>query len=273
MVLKNLDKLANQIRQDIIQELEAAGSGHPGGSLSIVEILTALYFGGILNFDAQNTDDPERDRFILSKAHCCPALYSVFHRLGLIKETELLTLRKLGSRLQGHPDRLKLPFIETSGGSLGQGLSIACGMALSAKMDNSKYRTYVLMSDGEQEEGQTWEAVMTAAHYDLDNLTGIIDLNGLQIDGSTEHVKSLENMRSRYESFGWHVIEVDGHNIQSLINAFHEAEHVHSKPTLILARTIKGKGVSFMENVAEWHGTAPKAEEAERALEELRAKI
>ena len=272
MVLKNLDKLANQIRQDIIEELLSAGSGHPGGSLSIVEILVSLYFGGVLNFDSKKPHDKNRDRFVLSKAHCCPALYAVFYRLGLIKHSELMTLRKLGSPLQGHPDRFKLPLMETSGGSLGQGLSIACGMALAGKMDNSKYRTYVLMSDGEQEEGQTWEAVMTAAHYDLDNLVGIIDLNGLQIDGSTEHVKSLENMKNRYESFGWNVIEVDGHNIQSLINAFHQAEHVHSKPVLILARTVKGKGVSFMENAAEWHGIAPKAEEAERALAELREK-
>lgn len=272
MVLKNLDKLANQIRQDIIKQLAEAGSGHPGGSLSIVEILVSLYFGGILNFDSQNTDDPNRDRFILSKAHCCPALYAVFYRLGLIKHQELMTLRKLGSRLQGHPDRLKFSYVETSGGSLGQGLSIGCGMALSAKMDNAKWRTYVLMSDGEQEEGQIWEAVMTANHYDLDNLCAFIDINGLQIDGSTEHVKSLECLKEKYENFGWHTIEVDGHNIQNIIDSCNQARHVQNKPTIILAHTIKGKGVSFMENIASWHGTAPNKQEAERALAELRKK-
>jgi len=253
-----LEKKANKIREYIIEMLAEAGSGHPGGSLSIVEILVALYFGGILE---------KQDKFILSKAHCCPALYAVFAELGLIPKQELLTLRKLGSRLQGHPDRLKLPLVETSGGSLGQGLSIGIGMALAEKAR----RVFVLMSDGELEEGQIWEAVMTAVHYDLDNLIGIVDINGLQIDGWTEHVKSLENLKEKYQSFGWHVLEVDGHNIKNLINAFYEAEHVHNKPTVILAHTIKGKGVSFMENKCEWHGKAPTKEEARKALDELKS--
>ncbi|MAG45078.1 transketolase [bacterium] len=270
MILKNLDKIANKIRIDIIQEITSAGSGHPGGSLSIVEILCSLYFGGVLNFDSKNPHDPKRDRFIMSKAHCCPALYAVFYELGLIKRAELLTLRKFGSRLQGHPDRQKFDLIETSGGSLGQGLSIACGMALSAKLDGLKYKTFVLMSDGEQEEGQIWEAVMTAAHYNLDNLIGIVDINGLQIDGCTEHVKSLDLLKEKYECFDWHAIEVDGHNIQALIDAFHEAEHIHNKPIIILAHTVKGKGVSFMENECAWHGKAPNKQEAEKAIAELK---
>jgi len=252
-----MEKTANLIRQDIIKMLAQAGSGHPGGSLSIVEILTALYFGKVLE---------KQDKLILSKAHCCPALYAVFAELGLIPKEELLTLRKFGSRLQGHLDRLKLPLLETSGGSLGQGLSIGIGMALA---DKSR-RVYVLMSDGEQQEGSTLEAMMFASHYKLDNLTAIIDINGLQIDGPTVEVMAGDKLEERYEAFGWHIEDIDGHNIQQIINACQEIKNIHGQPSVILAHTTKGKGVSFMENKLEWHGKAPTKEEAESALKELK---
>lgn len=257
----NLKKKANLIRQDIIKMLAEAGSGHPGGSLSIVEILVALNFGGALGKD---------DKFILSKGHCCPALYSVFARKNLMPKEELKTLRKLGSRLQGHPDRLKLPFLETSSGSLGQGLSIGIGMALAARLNGEKWRTYILMSDGEQEEGQTMEAMMFAAQYKIDNLTGIIDVNGLQIDGWTVEVMGGERLKERYEAFGWHIEDIDGHNIQQIINACNEVKNIHGQPSVILAHTTKGKGVSFMENKVEWHGKAPDKKQAAEALKELR---
>ncbi|MFH1392537.1 MAG: transketolase [bacterium] len=252
-----MQKIANLIRQDIIRMLCQAGSGHPGGSLSIVEILVALYFGGVLE---------KQDKFILSKAHCCPALYAVFAELGLIPKEELLTLRKLGSRLQGHPDRLKLPILETSGGSLGQGLSIGIGMALA---DKSR-RVYVLMSDGEQQEGQTLEAMMFASQHKIDNLIGIIDINGLQIDGNTTEIMGACGLEERYRAFNWHIEDIDGHNIQSIINACEEIKNIHSQPSVILCHTIKGKGVSFMENKLEWHGKAPSQEEARKALHELK---
>lgn len=269
MTIKQLEKLANTIRQDIIFMLAEAGSGHPGGSLSIVEILVALYFGGVLKHDPKNRICLERDRFILSKAHCCPALYSVLARAGYFPLEELKTLRKLGSRLQGHTDRIKFPYAETSGGSLGQGLSIGIGMALAAKLDNACWRTYVLMSDGEQEEGQTMEAMMAAAQYKIDNLTAIIDVNGLQIDGWTIEVMGGEKLKERYLASGWHVLEANGHDIEELIHLFDEAKNIHRQPTVILARTTKGKGVSFMENKLEWHGKAPTKEEAQKALAEL----
>lgn len=255
-----MEKIANRIRQEIIKMLAEAGSGHPGGSLSIVEILVALYFGGILE---------KEDKFILSKGHCCPALYAVWAELGLIAKEELMTLRKLNSRLQGHPDRLKLPLLVTSSGSLGQGLSIGIGLALA---DKSR-RIYVLMSDGEQEEGQTMEAMMFASHYKIDNLTGIVDLNGLQIDGPTVEVMAGDKIESRYKAFGWHVEDIDGHNIQAIIDACREVKNIHNQPAVILAHTTKGKGVSFMENKLEWHGKAPTKEEAEKALEELKNQI
>lgn len=269
--IQELKKLANQIRQDIIGELVEAKSGHPGGSLSIVEILVALYFGGVLNYDPKDPKNPDRDRFVVSKAHACPATYAVLARAGYFPIEELMTLRKLGSKLQGHHDRLKLPCLETSGGSLGQGLSIGVGMALAAKLNNAKWRTYVLMSDGEQEEGQIWEAAMSADHYDLDNLCAIVDVNGLQIDGWTEHVKSLQRLAERYQAFGWRAREVDGHNIEELLAAFGEARSIHNRPYVIIAHTTKGKGVSFMENVCEWHGKAPNKEEGDKALKELKS--
>ena len=260
MLKNNLEKKSNIIRQHIIKMLASAGSGHPGGSLSIVEILTALYFGGVLE---------EKDKFILSKAHCCPALYAVFAELGKIPKQELLTLRKFGSRLQGHPDRLKLKgLIETSGGSLGQGLSIGIGMAIADKTR----RVYVLMSDGEQQEGQTLEAMMFAHQHKIDNLVGIVDVNGLQIDGNTTEVMGALCLKERYEGFGWRVEDINGHNIEEIINTCEEIKNIHQQPSVILARTTKGKGISFMENKVEWHGRAPNQEEAEKALEELRNK-
>ncbi len=270
MTEKELKKICNSVRQDIISMLFEAGSGHPGGSLSIVEILVALYFGGILNHNPKNAEWEERDRFFLSKAHACPALYSVLARAGYFPEKELKTLRKLGSRLQGHLDRLKLPYVESSAGALGQGLSLAIGAALAAKFDNKKWWTYVLMSDGEQEEGQTMEAMMFASQYKLDNLTAIIDVNGLQIDNWTVEEMGGSFLKERYEAFGWHVIDIDGHNLEQIIEACKSSKNIHKQPVVILARTTKGKGVSFMENKLEWHGKAPNKDEAEKALRELR---
>ena len=270
MTEKELKKLCNTIRQDVISMLVEAGSGHPGGSLSIVEILVSLYFGGVLKHDPKNSKWEERDRFFLSKAHACPALYSVLARAGYFPLEELKTLRKIGSRLQGHLDRVKLPYLESSAGALGEGLSLALGAALAAKFDNKKWRTYVLMSDGEQEEGQTMEAMMFAKQYKIDNLTGIIDVNGLQIDDWTIEEMGGAFLKERYEAFGWHVIDIDGHNLEQIIEACQTAKSIHKQPTVILARTTKGKGVSFMENKVEWHGKAPNKEQAEAALKELK---
>ena len=246
----------------------AAGSGHPGGALSSADIFSVLYFN-ILNHDPQNPEWVDRDVFILSKGHSCPALYSSLARSGYFPVEELMTLRKLGSRLQGHPDRLTLPGVEASTGSLGQGLSIAIGCALAMRLDKKNSRIYCLMGDGEQEEGQIWEAAMSATHYKLDNLCGIVDRNRLQIDGFTKDVMNSEPLEKKWESFGWNVITVDGHDIPALIRAFEDAKEVKGKPTVIIADTIKGKGVSFMENVAIWHGQAPNDEEMKRALNDL----
>lgn len=270
MTEKELKKIANNVRQDIIAMLAAAGSGHPGGSLSVVEILVALYFGGILKHNSKDPKWPERDRFFLSKAHACPALYSVLARAGYLPVKELTSLRKLGSRLQGHLDRMKLPCLESSAGALGEGLSLGLGAALAAKFDEKKWRTYVLMSDGEQEEGQTMEAMMFAQHHKVDNLTAIIDVNGLQIDDWTIEEMGGAFLKERYQSFGWHVLDIDGHNLEQIIEACQTAEGVHRQPTVILARTIKGKGISFMENKVGWHGKAPDNKQAEAALKELK---
>jgi len=265
--IKALKKTAIDIRRNILRMLTEAGSGHTGGSLSIVEILLALY-GYKLRHDPKNPDWPERDRFILSKGHACPALYAVLAEEGYFPKEELLTLRKFGSRLQGHPHR-GLPGLEVSSGSLGQGLSIANGMAIGAKLNNLSSRIYCLMGDGETNEGQVWEAAATSAHYKLDNLCGIIDLNGLQIDGFCCDVKDMSPMDDKWKAFGWHVIAVDGHNFTELIGALDKAETIKGKPTMLLCRTTKGKGVSFVENKVEWHGIAPKKEELEKALKEL----
>jgi transketolase len=268
--VQDMKKIANDVRKDIIRMTCAAGSGHPGGSLSSVEILVSLYFN-VMKHDPKNIKWDERDRFILSKGHVCPVLYATLARRGYFPVDELITLRKLGSRLQGHPHRLKLECLETSSGSLGQGLSIAAGMAIGLKMDHRNERVYCLMGDGELQEGQIWEAAMSGAHYKLDNLCGVVDVNKLQIDGWTKDVMCIDPLKAKWEAFGWHAIEVDGHNIEQLLSAFGEAEHTKGRPTVILANTVKGKGVSFMENKAEWHGKAPKKEEAEKALKELEA--
>jgi transketolase len=246
----------------------AAGSGHPGGSLSSVELLTALYFN-VLNHRPEEPNWPDRDRFILSKGHVCPVLYSVMARTGYFPVEELMTLRKFGSRLQGHPNVKALPGLESSSGSLGQGLSIANGLALAAKLNNKSYRVYCLMGDGELQEGQIWEAAMTAPHYGLDNVCAIVDYNNLQIDGKCDEVMGINPLAKKWESFNWHVIEIDGHDLAQVLKAYEEAANHKEQPSVIIAHTTKGKGVSFMENVAGWHGKAPNKEELEKALQEI----
>lgn len=250
----------------------AAGSGHPGGSLSSADILSALYFK-ILNHRPYQPDWEGRDRFVLSKGHAAPAYYAALAESGYFPVRELLTLRKLGSRLQGHPSRGKAPGVEMSTGSLGQGLSVANGMALAAKLDGEHYRVYCLCGDGEIESGQIWEAAMFGAHYKIDNITVFIDRNGLQIDGPTEFVMSIEPLAKKWASFGWHVIEIDGHDMRQIWNACEEAKTIKGKPTVIIAHTIKGKGVSFMENSVSFHGKAPNEEELRRGLRELGEEI
>lgn len=262
---------AIEIRKDILKMLTEAGSGHTGGSLSIVEILLSLYYYK-LRHNPKEPDWPQRDRFILSKGHACPALYAVLADRGYFPKEELRTLRKFGGRLQGHPQR-GLPGIEISSGSLGQGLSIANGMALGARLDNLPIRVYCLMGDGETNEGQIWEAAMTAAHYKLDNLCGIVDFNRLQIDGFCCDVKNMEPINKKWQSFGWNVIDVDGHDLKALMDALDKAQNVKRKPTVLICHTTKGKGVSFIENKIEWHGIAPKKEELERAIKELDGQI
>ena len=264
-----LKEIANLIRQDIIKMLLEAGSGHSAGPLGMADIFTALYFR-ILNHDPAKPDWKERDRLILSNGHICPVRYAVMAHAGYFPISELKTLRKLGSRLQGHPHRTALPGIETTSGPLGSGLSQSCGLALAGKMDKALWRVYCLMSDGEQDEGNTWEAVMLAAKYKLDNLTAVVDRNNIQIDGFTENIMPLDELKAKYEAFNWHVIEVDGHNIQAFIDSVDQAKSIHDKPTLIIAHTTPGKGVDFMENKFEWHGKPPNKEEAKKALDELR---
>jgi len=266
--ISELKEIARKIRVDVIKMTHAAGSGHPGGSLSAAEIFTVLYFN-IMNHRPEEPEWEDRDVFVLSKGHVCPGLYSAMARSGYFPVDELMTLRKLGSRLQGHPCMRALPGLEASTGSLGQGLSIAIGCALGIKLNKKNSRVYCLMGDGEQEEGQIWEAAMSATHYKVDNLIGIVDRNRLQIDGFTKDVMSSEPLEDKWKSFGWHVITVDGHDIPALIKAFEEAKTIKGKPTVIIADTIKGKGVSFMENVAIWHGQAPNDEEMKRALNDL----
>jgi len=265
--IKELKKKAIEIRKNILIMLEAAGSGHTGGSLSAVEILVTLY-SQIMN---HKPDDPhwiDRDRFILSKGHCCPVLYTVLADCGYFPKKEIMSLRKLGARLQGHPQR-GLPGIEVSSGSLGQGLSIANGMALASKLDKRDTNIYCLMGDGETNEGQIWEAAMTAAHYNLDNLCGIVDYNKYCIDGRLEDVMGIEPVKDKWASFGWYAIEINGHSFEELIDAFNEAKNVKQKPTVIIAHTIKGKGVSFVECNNKWHGTTPNKDELKDALKEL----
>ncbi len=266
--LEEIEAAAKRIRRHIVTMIAAAGSGHPGGSLSAVEILCALYFR-VLRHDPQNPHWPDRDRFILSKGHAVPLLYSVLAELGYLPVEELTTLRKLGSRLHGHSYVDSPPGVEMSAGSLGQGLSYSIGQALAARLDARNYRVYCLLGDGELNEGQNWEAAMAAAHYSLDNLVAIVDRNGLQNDGFVVDIMNTEPLRDKWESFGWHVLEVDGHDLTQVLDALERAADVKGKPTVIIARTIKGKGVSFMENNPDFHGKAPTAEETERALAEL----
>ncbi|WP_276798112.1 transketolase [Fusobacterium gonidiaformans] len=266
--LKSLESIAKNIRRSIVSMICEAKSGHPGGSLSIVDILTALYYDE-MNIDPTKPKMEGRDRFVLSKGHAAPALYAVLAEKGYFPKEELMTLRKFGSHLQGHPDMKKVPGVEISTGSLGQGLSVANGMALNAKIFKEDYRVYVMIGDGELQEGQIWEAAMTAAHYKLDNICAFVDSNNLQIDGNVDAVMGVEPLDKKWEAFGWNVLSIDGHNFEEIFAALEAAKACKGKPTLILAKTVKGKGVSFMENVCGFHGTAPTAEERDKALAEL----
>lgn len=263
-----LSTKANEIRKDIIKMITNANSGHPGGSLSVTDILTTLYFHE-MNVNPEDLKMKCRDRLVLSKGHAAPALYAVLAEKGYFDKEILGTLRQYGSILQGHPDMKKVPGVEISTGSLGQGLSVANGMALNGKIFKEDYRVYVVMGDGEQQEGQIWEAAMTAAHYKLDNICAFVDANNLQIDGNVDKVMGVEPLTDKWKAFGWHVIEIDGHNFEEIISSLEEAKKIKNKPTAIIARTIKGKGVCFMENVCGFHGKAPTKEQAVDALEEL----
>lgn len=263
--IRALEDKARRIRMHVLRATAQAGSGHPGGSLSSAEILAALYFK-VMRINPGDPEWPDRDRFVLSKGHAAPALYAALAEAGYFPEQELLTLRKLGSRLQGHPSMKHTPGVEMSTGSLGQGLSAANGMAIAARLDGRPTRVYVLLGDGELEEGQVWEAAMTAAHRKLDNLMAFVDYNGLQIDGPVADVKSLVNLAERWRAFGWHVLEIDGHDIPAILSACEEAKATKGKPTVVVARTVKGRGVPFMENAVDWHGKAPSLEQAEEAV-------
>lgn len=263
-----LKKNANEIRKSIITAVHSAKSGHPGGSLSAADILTYLYFEE-MNIDPSDPDKSDRDRFVLSKGHAAPALYSALAERGYFSKTELTLLRHVGAILQGHPDMKHIPGVDMSAGSLGQGLSAACGMALAAKLDDASYRVYAMLGDGEIQEGQIWEAAMFAGHRKLDNLTVIVDNNGLQIDGNIDDVCSPYPIDKKFEAFNFHVINIDGHSFDAIRAAFNEARTVKDMPTAIIAHTVKGKGVSFMENQASWHGTAPNDEQFAAAMAEL----
>ncbi len=268
--VKELENKANKIRQLIIEMLLEAGSGHSAGPLGMADIFTAFYFH-ILNHDPKNPSLPDRDRLVLSNGHICPVQYAAMALAGYFPIDELKTLRKINSRLQGHPHRTSLPGLETTSGPLGEGLSQAIGIALAGKMDKKDYHVYCLTSDGEHEEGNTWEGVLFAAKNKLNNLIQVIDRNYIQIDGGTEDVMPLDPLKAKYEAFNWNVIEIDVNNIKSFIEAIEKAKLVLDKPTIIIAKTVPGKGVSFMENDYRWHGKAPNQEEAVKALEELKA--
>ena len=262
------EKIANEVRKDVIKMLFAAKSGHPAVSLSMTDILVALYFG-IMHHDPKNPNWKDRDRLVVSNGHTCPALYAVLARSGYFPIQKLRTYSKLGSLLQGHPEREKLPGLETTSGPLGCGLAQASGMALASRMDNSRFRVFCTVSDAEHDEGNHWEAVLFAAKYKLSNLTLIIDRNNIQIEGHTEDTLPLEPLKDKYVAFNWNVIEVDGHSIQAIINAVEEARKVDDRPTAIIAHTVAGKGVSFMEGKSEWHAKTPNKDEAKLALNEL----
>lgn len=267
--IRRLEKQANDIRQSIVKMLVAAGSGHTAGPLGMADIFTALYFH-VLNHNPKDPEWDERDRLVLSNGHICPVRYAAMAHAGYFPVEELKTLRKFGSRLQGHPERERLPGLETTSGPLGSGLGQAVGMALAARMDGAPWRTYCVMSDGEHDEGVLWESAMLAGKYRLHNLTGIVDRNNIQIDGMTEDVMPLESMRAKWQAFNWHVLEVDGHNIEAFVDAVQEAKAVYEKPTVIIAHTIPGKGVKDIEFDYKWHGIPPKPEDARKFFAELR---
>jgi transketolase len=260
--------IARKLRRHVITMIHAAGSGHPGGSLSAADIVTALYFK-VMRHDPKNPHWPDRDRFILSKGHAAPILYAALGELGYFPLEWFTTLRRAGTCLQGHTDSTLTPGVDMSAGSLGQGLSIGCGMALAARLDNRDYRTYVVLGDGECQEGQVWEAAMFAPKYKLDNLTAIVDYNRIQLDGFTKDIMDLEPLILKWQAFNWEVLEIDGHNMAEIITALEKARTIKDKPTVIIAHTVKGKGVSFMENNVDYHGKAPGKAEAEQALKEL----
>ncbi len=270
-LVARLVEIAGRMRVDIIEMLARAGSGHPGGSLSAIDMVTALYFH-VLSHDPKNAAWDGRDRFVLSKGHAVPAVYAVMAEAGYISRDDLQTLRVLGSPLQGHPVKsfVHAPGCEANTGSLGQGLSVAQGMALAAKLDGAAWRTYCMLGDGEMQEGQVWEALMSAPKFGLDNFTAILDYNKGQIDGPTNEVMNLEPLQQKLEAFNWHVIRIDGHDIAAFLGAIEEAKSVTGKPTFIIADTVKGKGVSFMENRIEWHGATPNPEQTKQALAELK---
>lgn len=269
MNIEELKNIAKDIRIDIVDMVATAKSGHPGGSLSVTDILTVLYFEE-MNIKVNDPKWEDRDRFVLSKGHAAPALYAVLSKRGYIPREELKTLRKFKSNLQGHPDMKKTLGVDMSTGSLGQGLSAANGMALAGKLDKKDYRVYTVLGDGELQEGQIWEAAMSAAHYKLDNLVAFVDFNGLQIDGSNEEVMNVSPVDKKFEAFGWNVLVIDGHNFEEIKNALNKAKEVKEMPTAIIAKTVKGKGVSFMENQSSWHGTAPNEEQRIQALSDLK---
>lgn len=266
--IAGLNKLALELRRDVIRMLGEAGSGHPGGSLSLAELLTALYFN-VMNHDPKHPKWADRDRLILSKGHGAPALYAALAHAGYFPKDDLITLRRLGSPLQGHPDMRRLAGLEASTGSLGQGLSIGIGIALAQLLDKKNYHTYVIISDGESNEGQIWEAAMSAAHFKLEHLVAVLDYNKYQLDGASKDILDMEPMAKKWESFGWHVREIDGHNMGEVLEAFRWAKGQKGGPSIIIAHTIKGKGVSFMENNNNFHGVAPTPEQTVKALAEL----
>jgi transketolase len=266
--LPELEKMAKQLRRDVITMIATAGSGHPGGSLSAADIVTALYFK-VMRHDPKNPQWPDRDRFVLSKGHAAPILYAALAECGYFPVEELSTLRKLGSRLQGHTDRTLTPGVEMSAGSLGQGLSYGIGMALAGRLDKLNYQVYVLLGDGECDEGQVWEAAMFAPHHKVDNLTAIVDHNDLQLDGRVCDIMGLEPLADKWRAFNWHVLEINGHDMGEILKALKKAREIKGKPTVIIAHTIKGKGVSFMEGNVDFHGKAPTPQETEIALKEL----
>ena len=268
MDIKALEKIAAEVRVGVVKAIHNAGSGHPGGLLSAADIVTALYFSE-MNVDPKNPKMEGRDKFILSKGHAGPVQYSALALKGYFPVEDFMTLRKLGSKFQGHPDMNKVPGIEMSTGSLGQGFAAAGGMAIANKLNNDPGRIYVLLGDGEIQEGIVWEAAMSAAHYKLDNMVGILDYNGLQIDGRNEDVMTVAPVADKFRAFGWNVLEINGHDFEEILDAFAKARECKGKPTMIVAKTVKGKGVSFMEDNAGWHGKAPNDEETEQAVAEL----